>query len=82
MNDYESDYSIIMELMKNTGQQSIKQFKINNLFSIKRKQEHQVFNQKNFDKDPLRLLLFHGTAHQNLLGILDCGMKISPMGIN
>jgi len=65
MSSKEPETQLIIDYCKNTAAKDLKNIKI---FKIERKGEAERFAQ--FKKEPNRMLLFHGSAMSNYLGIL------------
>eukprot|EP00347_Sterkiella_histriomuscorum_P008908 403343282 len=55
---------------------------INNVFRIKRNGDDDIFKQNGYNNDPHRFLLCHGTSLENLMGIMNRGFKVSPLGVS
>jgi hypothetical protein len=64
---------LIINYCKNTAGSDLKNIRI---FKIERKGEAERFAP--FKKEPNRMLLFHGSAMSNYLGILSQGLRIAP----
>lgn len=73
MSSKEPETQLIIDYCKNTAAKDLKNIKI---FKIERKGEAERFAQ--FKKEPNRMLLFHGSAMSNYLGILSQGLRIAP----
>ena len=73
MSSKEPETQLIINYCKNTAGKDLKNIKV---FKIERKGEAERFAQ--FKKEPNRMLLFHGSAMSNYLGILSQGLRIAP----
>ena len=71
LEEYSLEKKFIEDFLIKTGARSIK-----NIFKITESKNDINFNPKNFDK---RILFFHGTKPENILGILSEGLKVSPI---
>ena len=78
MDKQSSEFAVLNSYITNSMKEEIKnsKFQVHNIYSIDRQQERDRVSK--WDKYDNRMLLWHGTKAQNIVGILQCGFLISP----
>uniref|UniRef100_A0A7I4FF06 Poly [ADP-ribose] polymerase n=2 Tax=Physcomitrium patens TaxID=3218 RepID=A0A7I4FF06_PHYPA len=72
------EYALVKQYMEKTHGQTHYGYKLEllNVFKLQREGENDRF--QNFEKDPNRMLLWHGSRLSNWTGILSQGLRIAP----